>query len=84
VGLLSGPDDVFAARRGRSRRQRPASRLLVPLLGLLVGALFALALLHLFGAALPAWAWLRPAIVAVAALGCAAFLHWLDRPSRPE
>jgi hypothetical protein len=81
--LLSGPDDVFAARRGRSRRQRPASRRLVaPLLGLQVGALFALALLHLFGAALPAWPWLRPAAVAVAALGCAAFLLWLDRASR--
>jgi hypothetical protein len=82
VGILSGPDDVFASRRGRSRRQRPASRVLPPLLGLLVGALFALACLHLFGAALPAWPWLRPAIVAIAALGCAVFLLWLDRSSR--
>jgi hypothetical protein len=82
VGLLSGPDDVFAVRRGRSRRQRPASRVLPPLLGLLVGALFALALLHVIGNALPAWPWLRPSIVLVSALGCAAFLLWLDRPSR--
>jgi hypothetical protein len=84
VGLLSGPDDVFAARRGRSRRARPASRLLAPLLGLLVGALFALAFLHLFGAALPAWPWLRPTLTLLAALGCAAFLLWLDRRSRLE
>jgi hypothetical protein len=82
VGLLSGPDDVFAARRSRSRRQRPARRLLPSLLGLAVGALFALAFLHVFGAALPLWPWLRPAIVLVGAFGCAAFLHWLDRTSR--
>jgi hypothetical protein len=79
---LSGPDDVFAARRGRSRRQRPASRVLPPLLGLLVGALFALALLHVIRNALPAWPWLRLAIVLVSALGCAGFLLWLDRSSR--
>jgi hypothetical protein len=79
VGFLSGPDDVFAARRSRSPRQRPARRLLPPLLGLAVGALVALAFLHVFGAALPVWPWLRPAIVLVASLGCAAFLRWLDR-----
>lgn len=82
MGLLSGPDDVFAARRGRSRRQQPASRLLPPLLGLLVGALFALAFLHVIGSALPGWPWLRPAIVLLSALGCAAFLLWLDRSGR--
>jgi hypothetical protein len=82
VGLLSGPDDVFAHRRGRLRRQRPASRLLPPLLGLLVGAMFALACLHLFGAVLPAWPWLRPALVLAAAFGCAVLLHRLDRQGR--
>jgi hypothetical protein len=55
---------------------------LPPLLGLLVGALFALALLHVIGNALPGWAWLRPAIVLGSALCCAALLLWLDRSSR--
>jgi hypothetical protein len=82
VGLLSGPDDVFASRGGRARRQRPARRLLPLLLGLAVGALFALAFLHVFGAALPAWPWLRPVIVLGAALGCAVLLHGLDRSGR--
>ena len=82
MGLLSGPDNVFASRRGQRRRHRPTSRLLVALLGLMVGALFALAFLHLFGAALPSWPWLRPAVVLVAALGCARLLHGLDRSNR--
>jgi hypothetical protein len=81
VGRLSGPDDVFAGRR--PRRQRAASRLLAPLLGLPVGALFALAALHVFGAALPGWPGLRPGIVMAAAAGCAAFLYRLDRRGRP-
>ena len=84
MGLLGGPDDVFGGRRGRTRRQRRAGRLLAPLLGLLVGVLFALAFLHRFGAALPAWDGLRPAIVLAGAVGCAALLHRLDRSSRRE
>ena len=76
MGLLGGPDDVFAPR-GPARRR--LGTVLGGLLGALLGAMAAALLLHWAAPWLAAGTALRAGVIA---LGAAAGAWWLGRPAR--
>lgn len=76
MGLLGGPDDVFAPR-GPARRR--LGTVLGSLLGALLGAMAAALLLHWAAPWLAAGTALRAGVIA---LGAAAGAWWLGRPAR--